>query len=95
LKKGGIYISTELGKNAENIFLALFTPFFCSKKVLFPIPSITKADVGFLTELAEKGHYKPVIDRIYNLEQIVEAYRYVDTGQKTGNVVIEIIDKSG
>jgi D-arabinose 1-dehydrogenase-like Zn-dependent alcohol dehydrogenase len=47
-----------------------------------------------LTSLAEKGHYKPLIDRAYKLGQIVEAYRYVDTGQKTGNVVIEIIDKS-
>jgi NADPH:quinone reductase-like Zn-dependent oxidoreductase len=91
LTKKGIYISTELGKNAENIFLALFTPVFSAKKVLFPIPSITKEDVGFLSELAGKGHYKPVIDRTYNLDRIVEAYRYVETGQKTGNVVIKII----
>lgn len=60
----------------------------------FAVPSISKADVEFLTSLAEKGHYKPLIDRAYKLGQIVEAYRYVDTGQKTGNVVIEIIDKS-
>jgi NADPH:quinone reductase-like Zn-dependent oxidoreductase len=90
LTKRGIYISTELGKNAENIFYALTTPLFGNRKVLFPIPSINKDDVIFLKELAETGKYKPVIDRQYNLAQIIEAYKYVETGQKTGNVVITL-----
>jgi NADPH:quinone reductase-like Zn-dependent oxidoreductase len=90
LKKKGIYKSTELGKNSENIFLALITPFTGGKKVLFPIPTIDKADVIFLKELVETGRFKPVIDRIYPFDDIVEAYRYVETGQKTGNVVIRI-----
>jgi len=90
LIKKGIYISTELGKNAENVFLALATPLLGGKKVLFPIPVITKADVVLLKELAEKGKFKPVIDRYYTLDQIVEAYTYVETGQKTGNVVLKI-----
>lgn len=87
----GIYISTELGKNAENIFYALFTPITGGKKVLFPIPTINKEDVVFLKELVERGEYKPVIDSYYKLEQIVDAYKYVETGQKTGNVVIKIV----
>jgi NADPH:quinone reductase-like Zn-dependent oxidoreductase len=91
LEAKGIYISTELGKNAENVFLALFTSFLGGKKVLFPIPEIVKEDVVFLRDLVENNHFKPVIDRQYILEQIVEAYRYVETGQKTGNVVIKII----
>ncbi len=90
LSKNGIYISTELGKNGENIFLALTTPIFGGKKVLFPIPSISREDVEFLKKLVINGNYKPVIDRSYRLDEIVEATRYVETGQKTGNVVILI-----
>jgi len=92
LNKKGIYISTELGKNAENIFFALTTPFFSNKKVLFPMPSINKQDVIFLKELVEIGKFKPVIDRYYKLEKIVEAYKYVESGQKTGNVVLKIVE---
>jgi NADPH:quinone reductase-like Zn-dependent oxidoreductase len=90
LKKKGVYISTELGAWYENPFLALLTPLFGMKKVLFPIPSISKADVDFLKELAEKGDFKPLIDRTYSLEQIVDAYEYVESGQKIGNVVIQV-----
>lgn len=92
LTEKGIYISTELGKNAENIFFAITTPILGRKKVLFPIPTISKEDVIFLKELVEKGEYIPIIDREYKLDQIVEAYKYVETGQKTGNVVLKIVD---
>lgn len=90
LRKGGIYISTELGYMSQNPFLALITPVFGDKKVLFPIPTISKEDVIFLKELVETGKYKPVMDREYPLEEIVAAFRYVGMGQKTGNVVINI-----
>jgi NADPH:quinone reductase-like Zn-dependent oxidoreductase len=88
LSKNGIYISTELGKNGENVFLALSTPLFRGKKVLFPLPTISREDVDFLKELVIAGHFKPVIDRRYRIDEIVEATKYVETGQKTGNVVI-------
>lgn len=88
LKKNGIYISTELGYMGQNPFLALITPLLGGKKLLFPIPDINKNDVIFLKELFEAGQYKPVIDRTYSFDQIVEATKYVETGQKTGNVVI-------
>jgi NADPH:quinone reductase-like Zn-dependent oxidoreductase len=93
LSKNGIYISTELGKNGENVFLALSTPVFGGKKVLFPLPTISREDVEFLKELVIAGHYKPVIDRSYRLDEIVEATKYVETRQKTGNVVIVVSDK--
>ena len=75
---------------SENIFLALTTPIFSSKKVLFPLPTICKDDVIFLKELVVAGEYKPVIDRQYRLDQIVDAYKYVESGQKTGNVLLTL-----
>lgn len=92
LTEKGIYISTEFGKHAVNVFLAIKTAFFGSKKVLFPIPSNNiQEDLFFLKTLIEKGVYKPIIDKYYNLAEIIEAYTYVEAEQKTGNVVIEII----
>ena len=88
LTKKGIYISTELGKNGENIYLALLTPLLGGKRLLFPLPTISKSDVELLRDLAEAGKFKPVIDRTYSLEQIVDAYRYVESGQKIGNVIV-------
>ena len=88
LTKNGIYMSTELGYMSQNPLLAIITPLFRGKRVLFPIPDISKADVEFLKDLVESGAFKPVVDRYYTLDQIVEAYKYVETGQKTGNVVI-------
>lgn len=93
LYEKGVYISTELGKNNANVFLALTTPLTGGKKVLFPLPTISKADVIFLKELVETGKFKPVIDRHYKLDDIVEAYRYVETRQKTGNVIITVTDQ--
>ena len=58
----------------------------------FPIPHYRKSDVEWLRELLERGEYRAVIDRHYGLEDILEATRYVETAQKTGNVVIRVID---
>ncbi len=90
LKDKGIYISTELGYLMQNPLLALVTPLLGGKKVLFPIPTINKGDVIYLRNLVESGQYRPLIDRHYTLDQIVEAYRYVETGRKTGNVIIRL-----
>jgi len=90
LKPSGIYISSELGPLAQNPFLAIIAPLQGGKRVLFPIPKHDQEMIGYFRELLESGKFRPVIDRTYPLDQIVEAYRYVETGQKIGNVVISL-----
>ena len=59
-----------------------------SKKIIAGPVAVRVKELRFLAELAEAGKFKPVIDRCYPFEQIVEAHRYVDTGRKRGNIVI-------
>jgi len=90
LKPNGIYISSELGPLAQNPVRALIAPLHGGKKVLFPIPKHDQLMVRHFRKLIESGEFRPVIDRTYPLDQIVEAYIYVEAGQKTGNVVISL-----
>lgn len=89
LKPRGVYFSTELGYAMQNVWLPVFTT-FQSKKVKFPIPTDNQQDIEFFKKLIEEGHYRAIIERVYPLEQIVEATTYVESGQKTGNVVIQV-----
>ncbi|MFC5192260.1 NAD(P)-dependent alcohol dehydrogenase [Algoriphagus aquatilis] len=91
LSPKGIYISSELGPNWENIWLALFSTFGKGQKVIFPIPIHILESMKLITSLIEKGQFRPLIDeRGFTLAQVSEAFDYVASGQKIGNVILEI-----
>jgi NADPH:quinone reductase-like Zn-dependent oxidoreductase len=90
LKPRGINLSSDLGPLSQNPILALITPLLGGRRVMFPIPRDNQEMVRYFKDLIASGAFNPVIDRRYPLDQIVEAYRYVETGQKIGNVVITV-----
>jgi NADPH:quinone reductase-like Zn-dependent oxidoreductase len=87
LTRGGAYVATD---GLWNFPLALWTKRVGDKRVVFSVEKLTKQDILFLKELIEARKYRAVIDRRYLLEDVVAATRYVETGQKTGNVVLTV-----
>jgi len=94
MKPGAIYISSDLGFLSQNIWLPMITPIIKpligNRKTIFPMPVDIHGSLLLVKKLIEQGQFKAVIDRTYPLEQIVDAYKYVEAGQKTGNVVITV-----
>jgi NADPH:quinone reductase-like Zn-dependent oxidoreductase len=90
LKPGGIYISMDVGFMYHLLPLGLVTRFVGSRRARLGFGRYRKEDLLLVKELVDTGKYRPVIDRRYALDEIVEANRYVESGQKTGNVVLRI-----
>jgi NADPH:quinone reductase-like Zn-dependent oxidoreductase len=88
LKAGGIYITVDLGFMYHVPLLALTTRSTGRRRARLGIGRYRREDLLLVKELVEAGKYRPVVDRTYPLDEVVEATRYVETGQKTGNVVL-------
>ncbi len=90
LNPGGVYITADLGFMYHVPLLALITRFAGSRRAKLGIGQYRKKDLGLVQELVEAGKYRPVIDRTFTLDEVAAATRYVESGQKTGSVVIRI-----
>ena len=87
MKKNGIFGASN---GAINFLWILVTPLLGGKKVVFYFSPRIKEALKFIKGLAEKGKFVPVIDRTYPLDKIAEAFTYVASGQKIGNVIIKM-----
>jgi len=90
LRPGGTYVTMDLGFGYHVPFLSLVTRFVGSRRAKVGIGRYRQEDLLLVKGLVDAGRYRPVIDRTYPLDEIVEATRYVESGRKTGNVVIRI-----
>lgn len=88
LKPNGLYASSELGPRAENVWKALLGKVTGGKRPIFPIPKIDRKLLTHFATLLEAGKLKPHVDRTFNFDQIMDASKYVEQGQKVGSVVI-------
>jgi NADPH:quinone reductase-like Zn-dependent oxidoreductase len=91
LKPEGVFSATDLGPWNQNVMHMMRSAIGRSKRFVFPIPRSTRAFVEFLRDRLEAGEFRAVVDRKYPLDRIVDAYRYVETGQKTGIVVVDVV----
>lgn len=90
LKEKGVYISSELGPKGQNLWFALLGPFWSKKKVIFPVPYKLETTLPYILTALGNKTFKPVIDKTYSLEDIPAAYAYAMSGNKLGNVVVEL-----
>jgi NADPH:quinone reductase-like Zn-dependent oxidoreductase len=88
LEQGGVYVTADLGFMYHVPLAALITRLLGSRRARLGIGRYRKEDLLLVKQLVDAGKYRPVIDRRYRLDEIVEATRYVESGQKTGNVVL-------
>ena len=90
LTPDGTFVSSEFGPWLQNPLLILPTRLWPGPRVRFPIPVVRHESMRFILDALVAGTYRPLIDRRYPLDDIVEAYRYVEQARKIGNVVLEV-----
>ena len=95
LNPGGVFVTVDLGFMYHVPLLALVTRAAGRRRAALGIGRYRQDDLLLVKQLVEAGQYRPVIDRTYELDDVVEATDYVVSGQKTGNVVLRIVDSRG
>jgi NADPH:quinone reductase-like Zn-dependent oxidoreductase len=90
LKPGASYLTTDLGPRAQNLALIPLTRWIGDHRGRLPLPTKGRAHVHLVRELLAAGHLRPVIDRTYPLDDIIEAYRYVESERRLGTVLVSI-----
>jgi NADPH:quinone reductase-like Zn-dependent oxidoreductase len=90
LKPGGVFLTTDLGPRAENLPLIVVTRWIGDHRVRLPIPTDARAHVRLVRDLLASGDLRAVVDRTYTLDDIVDAYRYVESEQKLGTVAVTV-----
>ena len=93
LKPGGLYMSSELGPCGQNPLWSLINPLqrlFTKRNIKFPIPKTRKQEASAIAKYLKGGQFAPLIDRQYSMHEIPEAFEYVESGNKVGNVLVKI-----
>ena len=90
LKPEGVYSASDFGPNSQNLLWWLLSPLMRTRRFIFPLPKAPRAAVETAAALLDTDEFRAVVDRVLPLEAIVDAYRYVEQGQKTGIVVVEV-----
>jgi NADPH:quinone reductase-like Zn-dependent oxidoreductase len=93
LKAKGVFSTTDRGPWSQNLLFVLWSKLTGSGRVVVPLAKrgSGKTFVNDLKDKIEAGRFVPVIDRRYPLAAIADAYRYVQTGEKAGVVVVDIV----
>ena len=90
LSSSGKYLSSELGPHGQNLYLPLTTRLRPGPRAVFPIPKDAGRTIEVITKLLAERRFRPLIDRHYPLDDVRGAYEYVLTGQKVGNVILDM-----
>ena len=90
LAKNRVYSATDLGPGWSNIILGMFYGATGSRRVRIPFPEDAPGFIQQLADLISRGKFQGVFDRRYPLDEVADAFRYVETGQKTGIVVVDV-----
>lgn len=90
LVASGKYLSSELGPHGQNLYLPITTRLRPGPSAVFPVPRNTGQTIKVVSRLLAEGRFRPLIDRHYPLDEIRAAYEYVLTGQKIGNVILDV-----